>query len=312
MAAVNLQINKNNTDTLIKALIVLSISLMLGSFSMAVGAKDSATTSYDPDKFSPTGLPINQLITSISSKNGQQARQILNQVKTQGSNQTERLLWLVACLSVEQRYDEAIVAYEKLRIKDTSKIPTVVVVRIAKAYASALNFDEAIKILSQLLARKKYDDAFALRASCYSAKKDDLLAAQDYESVAAISPEHYRGGHLLQAGRAYLHIGMVQKALATFNEAAKTDHEAIIYMARSECYEKLKQWQKAIEDLNKAEAEAIKTDKTKPDYHFVLPACYKARARCYGIIGDKARQKADEARYQRISKDLENELMDAK
>ncbi|MBL0188072.1 MAG: hypothetical protein IPP97_20280 [Candidatus Obscuribacter sp.] len=277
----------------------------------AAQANDSTAKSFDPDQFSPGRLPLNQLISTVSSKNGPDARKLLDKTPSHLGDTVERQLWLVACLSVEQRYEESISLFEKLKIKDTSKIPSVVMVRIAKAYASELNFDQAINILSQLLARKKYDDAYALRASCYSAKKDDLAAARDYECVAAMS-QCYRGNYLMQAGRAYLKAGQTNKALAILSEAEKTEKNAVVYMARFECYEKLKQWNEAIGDLNRAEAKAIKTDKSKPDYHFVLPACYKARARCYGIIGDKTRQKADEARYQRISKELENELMDGK
>lgn len=287
----------------------LSIAAILSC--AASQANDSNATSYDPDQFSPGRLPLSQLIAVVSGKNGPDARKLLDKTPSHSGDKVERQLWLVACLSVEQRYEEAISLFEKLKIQDTSKIPTVVMVRIAKAYASELNFDQAINILSQLLARKKYDDAFVLRASCYSAKNDDLAAARDYESAAAMSA-NYRGTHLMQAGRAYLKAGQIEKALAILSEAEKSEKTSVLYMARFECYEKLKQWNKAIEDLNRAEAVAIKMHKSKPDYHFVLPACYKARARCYGIIGDKTRQKADEYRYQRISKELENELMDNK
>jgi tetratricopeptide (TPR) repeat protein len=73
--------------------------------------------------------------------------------------------------------------------------------------------------------------------------------------------QSYRGNFLMQAGRAYMQAGQTDKALAILSEAEKTEKNAVIYMARFECYEKLKQWNNAIGDLNRAEAEAIRPTK---------------------------------------------------
>jgi hypothetical protein len=48
----------------------------------AAQANDSTAKSFDPDQFSPGRLPINQLIAIVSSKNGPDARKLLDKNST--------------------------------------------------------------------------------------------------------------------------------------------------------------------------------------------------------------------------------------
>ncbi len=285
------------------------------SQSKASSASSAPTASTDRDQHRPSkvlnehGLPAEELSYLIDTHKPAVARKLLNSTPKHPGDEEERKLWLAACLAREQRFEESLEQFEK--IKSLQKAPTSVLLMAGSAYAENQQYAKAIAIASSILAKENNWLAYELRAGCYAASGKLIESSRDYEKCASLY-NHASVSFLVKAAMILNMADKPKQALDIIERAIKTPSgkkSTIVYLAQADCYKKQCRWQEAVNSLT----EALKYSKSYSENaqnggNILLPACYKERAFCYQKLGNKALAQADLDALDKYSRGIANEM----
>ena len=113
------------------------------------------------------------------------------------------------------------------------------------------NFDEAIRIYTQLIAGEPHNPRFyALRGLCYSKKKDWEAAIREYSIALDLKPD--APSTLYNRGRAYQHTGQWNKALCDYRKSSHLLPEYDVFLNMGIIYEFLYEFESARQSYLKA------------------------------------------------------------
>ncbi|MBK9204332.1 MAG: tetratricopeptide repeat protein [Candidatus Obscuribacter sp.] len=257
------------------------------------------------------GLPEGQLVFLLRKNQVSQIRALLKSAPVHSGDQEERQMWLAACLSQEQRYDEAVAIFDQ--IKTLEQAPVLVVLKAAKAYSDDQRFDKSIKLCSAVIAKWPAVEAYKIRAGSYSALDRLSEAADDYVKLAQLKKSSAKT-YYVYAGNLLVKAGRSKEALALMDKAALArggERDAAMLLVRANCYKNMGQWQKAIDVLTAVE-KSVNVDrgpshKNKDGYY--RSVCLKERALCYEKLGKHALAQADLKALNDSSRAIEDELI---
>lgn len=263
------------------------------------------TTKVIPDAY---GLPSQQLCNLLHSGHVYQARTILARTSRQPGDEDMRQCWLGACFSVEQKYEESVVEFAK--VKHMDRAPGCVFHMAARAYAQVQDTARAIEISSLGIERVNDYENYEIRAACYNGEKRYVEAAGDYEK-AALSRPRTAGNFHCKAALALLSANRPSQALALIGEVPSAGLEAdgvAVLLTKAMCLERLNRWSDAVAVLTTAIALA-KTILQPERSAFSLNNCLAERAKCYDKMGKKAEAVADRQRQEQLSGGWASDLM---
>ena len=121
----------------------------------------------------------------------------------------------------------------------------------ADYYYDQKNFNEAIHIYNQLIAREPHNPRFyALRGLCYSQKKDWEAAIREYSIALDLKPN--APSTLYNRGRAYQHTGQWNKALCDYQKSSHLLPEYDVFLNMGIIYEFLYEFESARQSYLKA------------------------------------------------------------
>lgn len=285
------------------------------SQSKTSSSSSSATARISRDQHRPSkvlsehGLPAEELGNLIDGHNPVEARKLLSRTPKHPGDEEERKLWLAACLSREQRFEESLEQFEK--IKSLKNAPTAVLLMAGAAYAENQQYPKAITIASSILAKENNWRAYELRAGCYAASGKLIESSRDYEKCASLY-NNASVSFLVKAAMMLNKADRTEQALNIIGRAIKTPNgkkSTIAFLAQADCYKKQCRWQEAVNSLT----EALKHSKSYNENaqnggNILLPACYKERAICYQKLGNKALAQADLDALDKYSRGIADEM----
>lgn len=255
------------------------------------------------------GLPVEELSYLLDRNKPAEARKLLANTPRHPGDEDERKWWLAACLCREQRYEESLDQFE--RIKTIQKAPKSVLLVAGSAYAEDQQYTKAINIANTILAKENDRRAYELRADCYAGSGNLVEASRDYE-IASTLDATTELRFLLKAATMLNKAGKPEKALGLIERAKKTPRGTTspnLFFAQADCYKALKRWQDAINSIT----EAIKFSKnnrqnTEKGGNFLLPVFLKERAMCYQKLGKTSLAQADLDALDKYSRGIADEM----
>ncbi len=270
-------------------------------------AKNSWKLAVPINSVSPNGLPAGRLFLLLRKDKVDQVRTLLKETAKKKGDDAERAMWLGACLSSEERYEQAVQMFDQF--KTWEEAPNLVIILAAKAYSEDQKFDKAIKLCSIVLAKWPMPEAYRVRAAAYILTNKNDLAVADYIALAdsdAYAAKH----HLMRAGNLLVKMGQYDKALALMDRATLArggSQNVTIWLVRGDCYKAQKKWQKAV-DAFTSSIELSKVRQVKAS-QFSLPVAFKERAYCYEKLGKHALAATDRRSLSQLSKSMESDLI---
>jgi len=245
------------------------------------------------------GLPLGMLNYAVLSDNPAKVIQLLSRAPHRPGDEAERKMWQACVLALQKRFEQADEAF--MQLKNWHEFPCSVKNLMARSYAEDQKYNEAIEILTQVLATEPSPDAYIERAGCYASGNKLLEAAHDYERASRMTKFSERT-YLVRGASLLVKIGRTQEALGYVERAEKSRRDTpspALHMVKADCYIKMGERQKAIDCLILAEEAASKgKSRFGSDTDVMLPTILVSRAKLYRELGKidlakKDRQKLD-------------------
>lgn len=273
------------------------------------GASDSWKLAIPANAISQSGLPEGRLFALLRKNKTSEIRTLLKETPKKTGDDAERSMWLGACHSADERYEEAVLLFDQF--KGWEKAPNLVTVMAARAYSEEQQFNEAIKLCSLVLAKWPMREAYQTRGATYVLVNKNEEAVADFMTLADCDPYSAKH-HLMRAGNLLVKMGQFDKALALMDRATLSrggEENLTIWLVRGDCYKAQKKWQKAIDSFTSAiQMTKVRTIKNA---QYSLPIAYKERAICYDKLGKHNLAEADRRTLSLLSKSLESDLIGA-
>lgn len=232
------------------------------------------------------GLPLGLLNHAVLRDNQAEVLRLLAGSPRRPGDEDERKMWQASVLALQKRFEQADEAFSKL--KNWTEFPCSVKNLMARSYAEDQKYNEAIEILTQVVAKEPNPTAYADRAGCYAAVNKYLEAAHDFESASRMTKFSERT-YLVKGANLLLKIGRTQEALGYVERAEKSRRSSpspALNMVKANCYIKMGERQKAIDCLIEAEQAAAKgKSRFGSDTEVMLPTILVARAKLYRELG---------------------------
>lgn len=275
-----------------------------------VEPRDLWKYSVPRNAISANRLPVGKLISFLRKKKVAEIRQLLKETPVHQGDASERLMWEAACLSSNNRLEQAVVLFDK--VKDLDSAPVLILVKAAEAYASDAQYDKAIRLCDKALAKYQISDAYQIRAGCYGATNRLTEAAADFEKLALLggsSPIRFycRGASLLlKSGKSKEALVMVDRGL----KASNGEFIAPLYMVKADCFKSQGRWQDAVNSVTEA-INLTRSHKASAggEDEVILSTCYKERAFCYQKLGQLNLAKRDLKALEESSKGITDEII---
>lgn len=297
----------------------LSLVLLVGSFfeqlsvSNALAAPQIAKHYPQPvvhsssAGFDAFGMPTKKLESLLRSNHSRQARILLTQTPRHENDEDARKIWLAACLSKEEKYDEAVAELRK--VKHVESANGYALYLAAMAYTQAQEFEKAKEISNIAIKRDNCHECYEIRATCNIAEKRYVEAAADYEKAAIYSKSHASDFYCEAAG-ALLKANQPSRALALVDKASPLQNASLhgsLLLTKGICLERLGRWTDAVAVLSKeiSTRRSNQADTTR----FWLTSSLKERAKCYDQLGRTAEAAADRKTLDSMSGGLANDLL---
>lgn len=274
--------------------------------------KESDDDHHVPFKtLSEHGLPVDELSYLLDKRKAGEVRWLLNSTPRHHGDDLERKMWLAACLCREQRFEESIELFEK--IKSLKNAPTALLLMAALAYSEDQQYEKALAILNGIIGKEANWRAYDQRAGCWVGLGNLEAASRDFEKCATLE----KGSAVRFLTKAAVMLNKAEKpaqALPLVDKAIKAlngKSNPNVYLVQAESYKKLGRWQDGVSSLT----EAIKVSKNysenaKRGGNFLLPICYKERSVCYEKLGNKALAQADLNELDKLSRAISQEIGD--
>jgi tetratricopeptide (TPR) repeat protein len=258
-------------------------------------------------KLDAFGLPIKELERLLMNHQVFQVRTILSRTSRHAGDDDARQIWLAACYAVEQRFEEAVDGFSKVKNMDSAS-SSYALYLAAWSYSQMQDFTKAIELATLAIKRGNYYQSYELRGGCYNAEKHYVEAASDYEKAATLMPNR-AGGLYSEAANALLRANKPAEALVLANKApegTKGDGGDVpMRLTRALCYEKLNRWSDAVPQLTKGLAIArLQMSKHQNYSNLSFSRCMEERAKCYEKLGKKAEATADRKELETWSKGM--------
>jgi tetratricopeptide (TPR) repeat protein len=257
------------------------------------------------------GLPVDELSYLLDRRKASDVRRLLNSTPLHPGDDLERKMWLAACLCREQRFEESIEQFEK--IKSLKNAPTAVLLMAALAYSEDQQYEKALGILNGIIGKEANWHAYDQRAGCWVGLGNLEAASRDFEKCATL--EKCATVRFLTKAAAMLNkaekpgqaLPLIDRAI----KALKGKSNPNVYLVQAESYKKLGRWQDGVISLT----EAIKVSKNysenaKRGGNFLLPICYKERSVCYEKLGNRTLAQADLNELDKLSRAISQEIGD--
>mgnify|MGYP002143618674 CR=1 FL=1 len=275
-----------------------------------VEPRDLWKYSVPRNAISPNQLPVGKLIGFLRKKKIAEIRQLLKETPVHPGDANERLMWEAACLSRNNRSEQAVVLFDK--VKDLDSAPVLILVKAAEAYASDAQYDKAIRLCDKALSKYQISDAYQIRAGCYGANNRLTEAAADFERLAILggsSPIRFycrSASLLLKAGKSKEALVMVDRGL----KASTGELVAPLYMVKADCFKSQGRWQDAVNSVTQA-INLTRSHKASAggEDEVILSTCYKERAFCYQKLGQPNLAKIDLKALEESSRGITDEII---
>lgn len=275
-----------------------------------VEPRDLWKYSVPRNAISANQLPVGKLIGFLRKKKIAEIRRLLKETPVHQGDANERLMWEAACLSSNNRSEQAVVLFDK--VKDLDSAPVLILVKAAEAYAGDAQYDKAIKLCDKALAKYQISDAYQIRAGCYGATNRLTEAAADFEKLAILggsSPIRFycrAASLLLKAGKSKEALVMVDRGL----KASTGEFIAPLYMVKADCFKSQGRWQDAVNSVTEA-INLTRSHKASAggEDEVILSTCYKERASCYQKLGQLNLAKRDLKALEESSKGITDEII---
>jgi tetratricopeptide (TPR) repeat protein len=302
------------------------VPVLLLTVIFQAGAPNSAyaapPASKDPDAITDItrgkaiskayGIPSNMLDGLLIFKRPSKVRAILAQTPRHPGDDDVRQILLASCLAAGEKYEEAVSEFAKVKNIDSGS--TYCLYLAARTYLEVGNYARSIELANLGLKRGKHSDFFEILAKCYSATKRYDEAARNFEQVAIRDPHRAHDKYVL-AANVMLRANKPQQALYYAEKAPlgiPGEADCTTRLTRGLCLEKLNRWADAITELSKAMAvcnESEASDKNVELANLCLCHCLQERIICYEKLGQKANAAADRKAAEKLSRDLESDLI---
>jgi tetratricopeptide (TPR) repeat protein len=258
------------------------------------------------------GIPANMVDGFLIYKNPSKARAILAQTPRHPGDDDVRQIFLASCLAAGEKYEEA--ASEYAKVKNIESGSTYCIYLAARTYLEVGNYARSIELANLGLKRGKHGDFFEILAKCYSATGRYDEAARNFEQVAIKDPHRAHDKYVL-AANVMLRANKPQDALNYAEKAplgVPGEADCTTRLTRALCLKKLNRWADAITELTKAIAICKKTQANEKNVELAnlcLCHCLQERIICYEKLGQKANAAADRKAAEKLSRDVESDLI---
>lgn len=257
-----------------------------------------------------SGLPDADLEKWLRSHKTNKVRAALAEFPKTAQGDEARLIWEGAYLSDDDKYDEAVEKFN--RVKQIEGANDYVLSLAAKAYAQMKNVDKAIALSNLAIKRGGGTANYEVRAGCYMLQNRYAEAIADYEKMAQMQPHSAKRFYTFGAD-AMLRLNKPAQAMVLVDKALQAAHDVDLglLLTKARCLEKLGRYAEAIKVLGtaaeigrRANGDAI-TGPAELSFTRVL----EERARCYDALGKKAEAAADRKEAQTFSSKMMDDLV---
>jgi len=258
------------------------------------------------------GLPARMLDQLILAKRTPEARAILAKTPRRPGDDDVRGIWAAACLTKEQRYEDAVL--ELNTVENIDKGTGFGLHMAAIAYLETGNNARALEIANRLIKRGDDTGAYEIRARIFASQKHYAEAASDYEQAAIHDARRAHDFYVL-AANIMLRANRPSDALTYANKAPlgrPGESDCNTLLTKASCLKKLNRFSEAVAALTQAIEVCQKAEAANKDMQLsTVCLCHALQERilCYEKLGQTAKAAADRQTAAKVSHEFEMELI---
>lgn len=282
------------------------------AYGIEPASKKSAKTAPQAIKvvYDRYGLPANLLDKLLRQRNVFEVRTILARTPRCAGDEEARLILVGACLAAKERFEDAVVEFDKVRHMDQASNSALCLA--ARAYAQTDDYPKAIEYAGIAIKRCNDYESYEVRARCFNADRRYAEAAADYEKAAQVCPRRATDFYV-QAATVMLRADRPTQALVLVERAPLGKPGSVdgaTLLTKALCLEKLCRWSDGVTVLTKAVAICKSAASTEEDVATLcLIHCIGERAKCYEKLGKKTEAAADRQAVEKLSSGVESDLI---